>query len=79
VARVAFGDSSGCVGVVDVTQVVQHMMSTSTFGIDFKVGMTVESASDEICSPDDRGLTSLKWIGTLHEVGVHAYIKPASS
>jgi hypothetical protein len=54
-------------------------MHTAAFGLDFEVGMTVESASDEICSSDDRGLTSLKWIETFHEVGVHAYIKPAHS
>ncbi|KAJ7182836.1 putative zinc-finger of transcription factor IIIC complex-domain-containing protein [Mycena crocata] len=61
-AYIAYATDNGVVGVVKVRQSLENAPTTSPFGLNFSIQLTVESAAVELCIPDERPCTALEWV-----------------
>jgi len=58
----AYGTSSGAVGLVIVAQSLNPLPSESVYGPTFDVAVRLEHHTPKVFDPDKRGLTALTWV-----------------
>ncbi|KAJ6482521.1 putative zinc-finger of transcription factor IIIC complex-domain-containing protein [Mycena sanguinolenta] len=85
-AYVAYATDDGVVSVVKVTQTLENLPTTSSFGLNLSMRVALESSPYEICSADRRPCGALEWVETpgslilvYHKPGVIHLWRPSNS
>jgi hypothetical protein len=83
-AQIAWGTSTGGVGLVTITQSLNSCPSKTAYGPTFSVRTRMEHQVQKVFNPDKRGLTALTWVVSNKDVTVSllfsdAYAKLPSS
>ncbi|KAJ7770286.1 putative zinc-finger of transcription factor IIIC complex-domain-containing protein [Mycena maculata] len=61
-AYVAYATDDGIVRVLKIIQALENAPSTTPFGLNFSIQLTIASASVELCPVDQRPCNALEWV-----------------
>ncbi|KAJ6598219.1 putative zinc-finger of transcription factor IIIC complex-domain-containing protein [Mycena vulgaris] len=61
-AYIAYATDNGVVGSVKIRQTLEAAPSTSPFGLNFSIKLTIESGVVELCPTDHRPCSALEWV-----------------